>query len=104
MSVVMVKNLWNCQSDFQIYRSGRRRTANVRYSDSACVVASHKKPHEPAEKQVAIGGDIAMENRNTRFPEDLVNVRVQANTSYQIKRVIELAPVVFEGVEEDERL
>ena len=31
-----------------------------------------------------------MENRNTRFPEDLVNVRVQANTSYQIKRVIEL--------------
>ena len=30
-----------------------------------------------------------MENRNTRFPEDLVNVRVQANTSYQIKRVIE---------------
>jgi hypothetical protein len=36
------------------------------------------------------GGDIAMENRNTRFPEDLVNVRVQANTSYQIKRVIEL--------------
>ena len=45
-----------------------------------------------------------MENRNTRFPEDLVNVRVQANTSYQIKRVIELAPVVFEGMEEDERL
>ena len=34
-----------------------------------------------------------MENRNTRFPEDLVNVRVQANTSYQIKRVIELAKV-----------
>ncbi len=31
-----------------------------------------------------------MEYRETRFPEDLVNVRVQANTSYQIKRVIEL--------------
>ena len=31
-----------------------------------------------------------MDYRKTRFPEDLVNVRVQANTSYQIKRVIEL--------------
>ena len=31
-----------------------------------------------------------MNYRETRFPEDLVNVRVQANTSYQIKRVIEL--------------
>ena len=31
-----------------------------------------------------------MDYRKTRFPEDLVNVRVQANTSYQIKRVMEL--------------
>ena len=31
-----------------------------------------------------------MKYRNTRFPEELVNVRVQANTSYQIKRVMEL--------------
>ena len=30
-----------------------------------------------------------MENRDTRFPAGLVNVRVQANTSYQIKRVME---------------
>ena len=30
-----------------------------------------------------------MENRDTRFPKYLVNVRVQANTSYQIKRVME---------------
>ena len=31
-----------------------------------------------------------MDYRESRFPENLVNVRVQANTSYQIKRVIEL--------------
>ena len=30
-----------------------------------------------------------MENRDTRFPAGLVNVRAQANTSYQIKRVME---------------
>lgn len=31
-----------------------------------------------------------MDYRESRFPENLVNVRAQANTSYQIKRVIEL--------------
>ena len=31
-----------------------------------------------------------MEHEETRFPEDLVNVRVQANTSYQIKRIMEV--------------
>ena len=30
-----------------------------------------------------------MDYRESRFPENLVNVRVQANTSYQIKRVME---------------
>ncbi|MBR4345011.1 MAG: hypothetical protein IKP88_20275 [Lachnospiraceae bacterium] len=29
------------------------------------------------------------EYRETRFPYNLVNVRVQANSSYQLKRVIE---------------
>ena len=31
-----------------------------------------------------------MDKNESKFPEDLVNVRVQANTSYQIKRVMEL--------------
>ncbi len=29
------------------------------------------------------------EYRETRFPNNLVNVRVQANSSYQLKRVVE---------------
>ena len=28
------------------------------------------------------------ENREARFPYNLVNVRVQANTSYQLKRIL----------------
>ena len=31
-----------------------------------------------------------MDKNESKFPEDLVNVRVQANTSYQIKRVMSL--------------
>ena len=30
-----------------------------------------------------------MKKKKNRFPEDLVNVRVQASTSYQIKRAME---------------
>jgi len=31
-----------------------------------------------------------MEKEMSRFPEELINVRVQANSSYQIKRVLEI--------------
>ena len=31
-----------------------------------------------------------MEKEISRFPEELINVRVQANSSYQIKRVLEI--------------
>ncbi len=58
-------------------------------SDSACVVVTPERTHGPTEKNITIGGIIAMDYKECRFPEDLVNVRVQANTSYQIKRVIE---------------
>ncbi len=35
-----------------------------------------------------------MENSEKRFPEELVQIRIQADNSYQIKRVLEIIQMV----------
>ena len=59
-------------------------------SDMAYNFTHRLNLHRPIIKGIyRIGGRMRKDYRETRFPSNLVNVRIQANSSYQLKRVLE---------------